>query len=114
MIDSNPMIIIISDTHLGASGARYSLFEKLLIEIMDKIKSDEQFKQNFKSLIILGDFCDLLCDSFKDIGKDFQQMIFEKIDFLIENDISVPIILGNHDLSVSGDFDKKFRKRYRR
>jgi UDP-2,3-diacylglucosamine pyrophosphatase LpxH len=104
------MLIILSDTHLGASGSKYKIFKKLLDQISQNLVDDTLFQEKFKGLIILGDFCDLLCDSYKDIATTFKG-IFEKLDFLIDNGISVITILGNHDLSVSGNFEKKYRTR---
>ncbi|MHA1271084.1 MAG: metallophosphoesterase [Candidatus Helarchaeota archaeon] len=104
-----PITILISDTHLGATGSRYRKFNEFLKSNLEKIKNDPKFKENLKSFIILGDIFDLVCDSCRDIKKD-HITIFNQLNELIDYGISVISILGNHDISVSGNYDKKFVK----
>ncbi|MHA1309595.1 MAG: metallophosphoesterase [Candidatus Helarchaeota archaeon] len=113
MKNSNPMIIIMSDTHLGASGARVKLIQEFIHKILDDLNNNEGFKNDLKAFIILGDIFDLVCDSYKDIVHDYKE-ILEDIDAILNHGVAVVLTLGNHDISVSGNLDKKFLKQKRK
>ncbi|MBD3228471.1 MAG: hypothetical protein GF329_09805 [Candidatus Lokiarchaeota archaeon] len=110
MQKNHPLALIISDTHLGASGSRYKKFEDFLENIMEKISEENELCKNLQCIILLGDVFDLVCDSYKDISKDYKD-IFELLDRFKEKNLEIIIVLGNHDISVRGDWDKTFNDR---
>lgn len=112
-INENSMVLVVSDIHLGALKAKHDQFKDFLNAIINKINTNNEFKKNFRALIILGDFFDLITDSYKDISENYKA-IFDLLDKLQTKKIYVIITLGNHDICVIGNYDRKFNKRKRK
>ncbi|MFW9993488.1 MAG: metallophosphoesterase [Candidatus Odinarchaeota archaeon] len=93
------MIIIVSDLHLGSAGTEWQQFEKFLDEI-ENCKTNQQGDfANVHTLILLGDNIDLTRDSLRDIGRDYKERIFRRLQRLNDlPDFRVFFFLGNHDL----------------
>jgi len=109
-MDKVPSLILLSDTHLGATGSKFKLFSEFLDDLIDKLEHDKNYAENLKCLIILGDIFDLVCDSYQDIAKDYKD-IYDKLEIISNKGIHIFMTLGNHDISVLGDFDKNFKKK---
>ncbi len=113
LLNSYPCVIILSDTHLGATGSKFKLLKEFLSDLLAKIENEPKFSENFQVIILLGDIFDLVCDSYRDITNDYKD-IFDLLNKISSKNIRIISLLGNHDISVSGDWDKTFLKRKRR
>jgi len=81
----------ISDLHLGfGSKDEENLKETVLIKFLDEIKSDA------KELFIVGDLFDFWIEYKHVVPKGFYRL-FSKISELIENNIALTYLAGNHD-----------------
>ena len=102
--------LAVSDVHLGASGSKHTEFQLFLKEILDKI--DQHKLKKLKALFLIGDFFDLIMDSFHDITDNYED-IYRSLDHLRNRGIYVVFFLGNHEISVirnefsSGDYKSK-------
>ena len=110
MFENNPMIIIISDVHLGGGENHPEEFIKFLTLILHKIENNKKFRKNFRALLILGDFFDVLLSTYENISKNHTQ-IFEILDKICHKGIIFGETLGNHEIPVNGDYNKAFLKR---
>jgi len=115
--NTDTICLAVSDVHLGASGSRHTEFELFLKEILNEI--DRENLKNLKALFLIGDFFDLIMDSFHDITDDYED-IYRSLDRLINRGIYVVFFLGNHEISVvlnefsSGDHVSKEMVRRRK
>ena len=104
-INENTMVLVVSDQHLGALKSKDEEFKTFLDEIIER-RENEALK-NLKALLILGDFFDLIMDTYKSISREFEE-IYERLDTLIENGIHVITTLGNHEISIRKPYEKRF------
>ncbi|MFW9825546.1 MAG: metallophosphoesterase [Candidatus Thorarchaeota archaeon] len=107
----NPLILIISDVHLGALKSNLVQFSLFL----DKIETGK-FGKKLQVLIILGDFLDL-CTSVEN-ALFMDEKITRILDQLLELKKKVKVIFvpGNHEIPItssvlSGSYDEKFKRR---
>ncbi|MFX1456255.1 MAG: metallophosphoesterase [Promethearchaeota archaeon] len=107
--DNNPKILVISDVHLGS----FNIKEDLLIQFLNRIINGE-FGNELQALIILGDFIDLCTDLPRTLmkRKDVQEILTLLLE--IKKKINLVFLLGNHEIPVVGNFDKKFESRKRK
>lgn len=110
MFEKNPMLICVSDVHLNGGNNKFAEFLQFLKEIITKIESDKKFSQKFKALIVLGDFFDMMMDGAYNLTIRNRE-IYEKLSKIVELGKKTIFILGNHEISVSTDYNKHFRKR---
>ncbi|MFX1591127.1 MAG: metallophosphoesterase [Promethearchaeota archaeon] len=102
----NPRILTVSDIHLGSLDSERDLFIQFLKDIVNGI-----FGNELQALIILGDFIDLCTDLLEILLKrEIIQEIF-KLLLEIKKKMNIIYILGNHEIPVTGDYDKKFNRR---
>jgi UDP-2,3-diacylglucosamine pyrophosphatase LpxH len=106
MTDNNPLILVISDIHLGSLDSE----KDQLIHFLRKILNGE-FGSDLKALLILGDFIDLCTDLPKTIlqRKNVKEIL--KLIIEIKKNIKIVFVLGNHEIAVTGDYDEKFKRR---
>lgn len=77
------------------------------------VKANGYFSE-LKALIFLGDFFDLCTDSLEDIVNK-QKNIFKLMHkFMLEKEISIFFTLGNHEIPVNGNYERKFKRRKRK
>lgn len=107
-INEDTMVLVVSDQHLGASKTKDEEFKTFLDEIIDKLNNNALKK--LKALLILGDFFDLIMDTYKGISREFKE-IYERLDVLIKKDIHVITTLGNHEISIRKPYEKRFTRR---
>ncbi|MFX0080829.1 MAG: metallophosphoesterase [Candidatus Hodarchaeota archaeon] len=106
MSEINPIILVISDIHLGSLDSEKDLFLRFLKKIING-----EFGTELKALLILGDFIDLCTDIPETLLKRPQiQEIFTLL-LEIKTDMNLIFILGNHEIPVTGDYDEKFKHR---
>ncbi|MFW9988247.1 MAG: metallophosphoesterase, partial [Candidatus Odinarchaeota archaeon] len=106
MSETKPKILIVSDIHLGSLDCERDLF----IQFLQNIISGD-FGNELQALVILGDFIDLCMDVPKRlIKREKVQKIFNLL-LDIKKSINLVIVLGNHEIPVTGDYDEKFRRR---
>ena len=103
---NSPKIIVVSDIHLGALKARLDLFYSFL----EKIDAGG-FGNDLQVLLIVGDFFDLCTDTPDSLlnTQETIKVIKKLIDIM--DKMKVIFILGNHEIPVTGNFNRKFRKR---
>ncbi len=106
MNEINPKIITASDIHLGSLDSERDLF----IQFLRKIINGE-FGNELQALILLGDFIDLCTDIPETLLK--RAKVQEIFNLLIEikKKMSLIYMLGNHEIPVTRDYDKKFNRR---
>jgi len=104
-INEETMVLVVSDQHLGALKSKDEEFKTFLDEILDRLENGSLKK--LKALLILGDFFDLIMDTYKSISREFEE-IYERLDTLIENGIHVITTLGNHEISIRNPYEKRF------
>ena len=101
------LVLIISDTHLGAMKSKY----ELLYIFLDKINSGA-YGANLKALIFLGDAFDLIMASPKKICEFLNfRNIFLLLDDIQQNGIDIYFTPGNHEIPIWGNQDTNFKKR---
>ena len=104
----DPKILVVSDVHLGAMKSKLSLFHNFLVNI-----KNEAYGSDLQALIILGDFFDLCTELPKtlldntNIGKIFNLLLELRDD----SNINLIFVLGNHEIPVTGNYNKKFQSR---
>ncbi len=105
-ISKSPIVLVVSDLHLGALKSEIELFKAFLNHIQEG-----KFGENVQSLIINGDFFDVCMDSYEDLSKDYND-IYKELTILQEReDFSVIFLLGNHEIPVTNDYNLKFHSR---
>ncbi|MFX0104220.1 MAG: metallophosphoesterase [Candidatus Hodarchaeota archaeon] len=105
----NPKILVVSDNHLGSLDSEKDLF----IQFLSKIINGE-FGNELQVLIILGDFIDLCTDIPEALLKREKIQEILSLLFQIKNKMSLILILGNHEIPITGDYDEKFQRRKRK
>lgn len=105
-ISDSPKILVVSDVHLGALYSRFELFKLFLA----KFRAGD-YGTNIKAIILLGDLFDLCTDCCRDISRDYEE-IYKNLDIITTKDnIHLFFVLGNHEVPVTGDYDKEFQDR---
>lgn len=106
---TNPFVLILSDIHLGACDNLHEQFYKFLQLINQKIEN--KLISFLKVIIITGDFLDVMVDDCENLCKNpLHQNIFKEINLLLEKNIEIIFILGNHEIAVTGNFTKRKQK----
>jgi len=98
----NPVIIVLSDVHLGALKSEFQLLYEFLRDI-----NEQKYENQVKALIILGDFFDICMDNCINLKRNFA-FILNELSKLNEANIPVVFSLGNHEISVTGDIETNF------
>jgi UDP-2,3-diacylglucosamine pyrophosphatase LpxH len=108
-MEFKPKLLVVSDIHLGSLDCERELFLQFLNSIVNG-----KHGNNLQTLIILGDFIDLLTDTTKTLLA--REKIQEILTILIEikKKSNLIIVLGNHEIPVTGDYDEKFKRRKER
>ena len=106
MNEINPKIITASDIHLGSLDSERDLFIQFLKDIING-----EFGNELQAFILLGDFIDLCTDIPETLLK--RAKVQEIFNLLIEikKKMSLIYMLGNHEIPVTRDYDKKFNRR---
>ncbi|MFX1499470.1 MAG: metallophosphoesterase [Promethearchaeota archaeon] len=102
--ERGPVILVLSDAHLGAGKSEYQLLHEFLREILRRDQENE-----VKAIILLGDFFDICLENYRNLKEKFYY-IFED---LIQLQKKMPVVfsLGNHEISVTGDIETNFKER---
>ncbi|MFX0029695.1 MAG: metallophosphoesterase [Candidatus Hermodarchaeota archaeon] len=106
MTEISPIILVVSDIHLGSLDSEKDQFLQFLRKIYKGV-----FGEDLKALLILGDFIDLCTDLPNTLLR--REKIREILALLIEikTKMNLIFVLGNHEISVIGDYDEKFNRR---
>lgn len=104
------LAIILSDIHLGDIYAEVDVFKSFLIKLIKEIELKNL--PYLKTLIILGDFFDIMRTSFLDlcVNQDYVE-IYELIQKINRKNISIILVLGNHEISTTGFYNRVFKSR---
>ena len=107
-IDENAMVLLASDVHIGALRTNISLFNDFLTKIIGGL--EDNYLNNLKALIILGDCFDIIMDDYEDFYKHtLYNDTLKKLNTLHKRkDFELIFTLGNHEVSVKDDYDKTF------
>ncbi|MFX1377534.1 MAG: metallophosphoesterase [Promethearchaeota archaeon] len=106
MSEIKPIVLVVSDIHLGSLDCRRDLFIQFLTKI-----TNGTFGNKLQALIILGDFIDLCTDIPKTLLERKKIQIIFSLLMEIKKKINVIFVLGNHEIPVTGDYDLKFKSR---
>jgi len=106
MGDIKPKILVVSDVHLGSLDSEKDLF----IQFLNRIINGD-FGNELQAFILLGDIIDLCTDNPRTLLK--RKKIQEIFTLLLEikKKMNLVFLLGNHEIPVTGDYDKKFERR---
>ncbi|MHA1885646.1 MAG: metallophosphoesterase, partial [Promethearchaeota archaeon] len=106
MVEINPKILVVSDVHLGS----FNIKEDLFIQFLNGIINGE-FGNELQTFLILGDFVDLCTDLPRTLME--RKKVQEILTLLLEikKKINLVFLLGNHEIPVVGNYDKKFESR---
>ncbi len=107
-IKEKPMILMVSDVHLGAFGNIAKAFESFIDQIINN--EFNEIGSNLKAFIILGDFFDVMMAGCDDLIGNYTR-IYEKLYDLQQIGVNVYFILGNHEIPVDGPYDREFSDR---
>ncbi len=109
MMELKSKILVVSDIHLGSLDCERELFLQFLNGIVDGVHGN-----NLQALIILGDFIDLCTDVTKTLLE--REKVQEILNTLIgiKQKVDLILVLGNHEIPVTGDYDEKFKRRKER
>lgn len=99
-----PVILVLSDAHLGALKSEFQLLYEFLRGI-----NEEKYQKDVKAILILGDFFDICMENCSDVRSNFSYILDELIK-LKNSNIPVIFSLGNHEISVTGDIETNFNK----
>ena len=106
MVELKPKILVVSDIHLGSLDSEKDLF----IQFLNRIINGE-FGNELQAFMILGDFIDLCTDLPRTLlSRKKIQEIF-KLLLEIKKKMNLVFLLGNHEIPVTGNYDKKFERR---
>lgn len=106
----NTLALVVSDIHLGALHTKKSYFDLFLSSVCYDFEHDRL--PNLRTVVILGDFFDLIMDTHKDLlqFKPFNN-ILTNLDKLYQKEtIDLVITPGNHEIPVVDDYDANFKK----
>ena len=94
--------------HLGALHTKKSYFDVFLSNLLNKLDNGEL--PHLKALCILGDCFDLIMDTYRDLlSFGLYTEILDKFEVLYQReDIKLLFALGNHEISVVGDYNNSF------
>jgi UDP-2,3-diacylglucosamine hydrolase len=100
-VESGKSIYFLSDFHLGVPDHASSLHrEKKIVAFLDKIRQDAAM------LFIVGDLFDFWFEYRKVVPKGFVRILGKLAEFT-DNGIPVHFFVGNHDMWMSGYFEKE-------
>lgn len=103
LFTNKPSVIILSDIHLNGPNNKHLEFLKYLHVLNEKLNLNSQ--PFLKCLIISGDFFDLLKHGYQELKNNpLNIAIFEELNKLGEKQIEILYNLGNHEISVFGNF----------
>ncbi|KKN12285.1 hypothetical protein LCGC14_1017970 [marine sediment metagenome] len=93
---------------MGAIHSKESFFDLFLSSLLYRLKNEDLPK--LKALIILGDFFDLIMDSYEDLLEfGVYRSILDQFETLHQmEDFHLIFALGNHEIPLIGDYNKKF------
>jgi UDP-2,3-diacylglucosamine pyrophosphatase LpxH len=108
-----PIILFTSDVHLGGGDTLHDEFKQFLTYILLKLNTDSHFRDNLKAIIFLGDVFDMIMDGAHDIVLRYSK-IFDLFESIYEHNVKLIFVLGNHEVPVTGNYNKKFEKRLKK
>ncbi len=104
------LAIVVSDIHIGNESCRIEEFTVFLDNILQNLINRKL--QFLRTLIILGDFFDLLATSFEDLCSNDQYFhIYNKLNEIKNQNIEIILALGNHEVSTSWFYNLQFSGR---
>jgi UDP-2,3-diacylglucosamine pyrophosphatase LpxH len=106
MSEIKPIILVVSDVHLGS----FNIKEDLFIQFLNHIINGE-FGNELQVLIILGDFIDLCTENPRTLMKRTKTQEILSLLLEIKRKLNLVFLLGNHEIPVIGNYDKKFESR---
>jgi len=111
MTENDPLIITVSDVHLGALKSKLDSFKQFLKAILNGL-----YGNDLQAFVILGDFFDLCTDVPKTLLTDskIQEIFTLLLD--IKKRMHLIFALGNHEIPITGNvftgtYDDKFNRR---
>jgi len=137
-LNDDTIILGLSDVHLGAYINHHTLLILFLDKILDNYRGKDKSNKRLKVIIILGDFFDIIMESVRDYckmvrypggftkGENYDNnvgykytdtktknyiTIFEQLRMLKDKGIKLYFTLGNHEINILGNLDKKYHKR---
>ena len=106
MSEIKPIILIVSDIHVGSLDCEIDLFIQFLRKIINGV-----FGNELQTLIIMGDFLDLCTDVPANLLQDENVQEIFTLLLKIKESLNLIFLLGNHEIPVTGDYDEKFKRR---
>ncbi|MFX1273590.1 MAG: metallophosphoesterase [Promethearchaeota archaeon] len=111
MYENDPLVLVVSDVHLGAIKSDLVSFVNFLEDI-----NNGEFGNQLKALLILGDFFDLITDIPETLLEDGTIQRIFRLLIEIKRKLAVIIALGNHEVPITGNiitgtYDQKFKGR---
>lgn len=104
------LAIVVSDIHIGNESCRIEEFKVFFDNILQNLIIGKL--QFLRTLIILGDFFDLLATSFEDLRSNDQYFrIYNKLNAIKDQNIEIILALGNHEVSTSWFYNLQFSGR---
>lgn len=101
----NPWALILSDIHLGARGNYHPHLLEFLQILSTKLNNGEL--PSLQVVFVVGDFFDVLNESYRSLSRDsLFKAIYHEMNAILARNIPILMILGNHEISVLGDFTK--------
>jgi UDP-2,3-diacylglucosamine pyrophosphatase LpxH len=106
MSEIKPIILVVSDIHIGSLDCERDSFIQFLKKILNGGFGDE-----LQTLVILGDFIDLCTDVPEILLKREKVREIFSLLLQIKKQMNLIFILGNHEIPVTGYYDGKFERR---
>ncbi|KKL80886.1 hypothetical protein LCGC14_2000270 [marine sediment metagenome] len=104
------LAIVISDVHLGDLYCKLGDFELFLTRLYQKIQDGGL--PYLKMVILLGDFFDIIMNSFWDLCNNQKYLrIYEILQNINDHDILIVFVLGNHEIYTTGFYNIFFKSR---
>ena len=104
--DKYPIAIITSDVHLGGGKIHEELFMDFFSELSENLHENKDLRNSLKYFIFIGDLFDLQFSSVPMILNNFDKVL-KKFREINELGIKFLFVLGNHEISLTGDYDSK-------
>lgn len=102
---SNPMVIVVSDVHLGCRDNLHAEFLKFL-KLTNEMYQGGKLTQ-LKVFLMTGDFIDIMYDSIRDLAREkMNTAIYSELVELHNRGVEIVTQFGNHEVSIFGKFKK--------
>ncbi|MHA1439478.1 MAG: metallophosphoesterase [Promethearchaeota archaeon] len=108
----NSLAIVISDIHLGDMYCDIDKFESFLDQLLQDLKRGNL--PSLETLIILGDTFDIIMNTFWNLCNSPEFIrIYDRIQAIKDNGVFIVFVLGNHEISTVGYYNRVFKIRKR-